>query len=1178
MKDTPEKDGVVEMSCQMAAMFLPLGRFRDARFVCARLFAFWLLLLFHQEVTAQSQNMNALIPAVVPPSPEAMALGKYGNTPVGLSSGIPNINIPLYTIKHGSLEVPISASYMASGVKVADIPTWIGLGWTLNATGVVSRSVVGQPDDLGFWYTQSRNTSQITPSLVDWVYGMANGGGDNESDFYFYNFNGHAGKFVFPQNQPDQPFIITDEAIRIIRSSGGFTIFDEVGTEYRFWSVENSNVTISGSSNTYASSYFLTSIISADGKDQIDFNYVPDDGIQPLFPVYTETIGATCPGNGTQHVPNSTGSGNSVVMIKLASIVWANGKVEFTLDPTRLDGPGGRLDEIKIYEKKMDGTFTIDKRFSFAEAYFGNSGNYRLKLASIIEKDATNTPVRAHHFTYDESIDLPMRTSAAQDWWGFYNGHTGNSSLIAQATINLNGTSYTVGNGNSRDPSPAHMQAYVLKKVTYPTGGYTEFDYEPHQYEGGATVQQTSVAASSGVMGNSTDLLQQIQTFTPVSSGWAKISTLCSNVTSATPYYSRVLVTQQSNGRSLLDYQYSPTVDPLFPPTRSQDFMIYVTGGVSYSLQVMSQGASTATQFGGAAYSQASASWENVSNVATSTAGGLRVKEIRDYPSATDAPITKIYKYGDSENGLGKLMIPTAAFSNRVQQLTIKYYSGPPCAESCSGTRQIISSATRYDLTSLNGAVVVYPEVTVYEKDISVPNGPNGKRVSRFDVVADTYGPGEQAYGNIGYQVDNSWRGGNEFYSKIVRTDGTLVRETINTHGIYRPREIYGTKIGWRVVYEGCMNPFTLDPGQISQNFYWFDYPYYSGVKKPYSVQEVSYSQTNPAEFIANQMNYYYDNFSNDHQQLKRVVTTDSDGNTRQTNYWYPADYDAVDNVPSLISEHIIATPIKEETYVNNQIVSGKVSRLNVDGKPIEIYQYESATPQTAPTHSPTIIVPSGYIKKADVSYDATTKRISQTQLSNNTKSSYLWGYNNAHPIAMVVNASVTDVAATSFESDGKGNWTYAGPVYSDISVKSGTNYYKLGGGSMTKSLPAGTYKLEYWGKGTINLSGGTITAIRTAPADGNGWILYEKRVVLSTTTTLTISGAATALIDEVRVYPITAQMTTYTYDRLDGMTSTTDPNNLITYFEYDAFGRLRQVKDYKGDIVKTNEYHYKGY
>jgi YD repeat-containing protein len=52
--------------------------------------------------------------------------------------------------------------------------------------------------------------------------------------------------------------------------------------------------------------------------------------------------------------------------------------------------------------------------------------------------------------------------------------------------------------------------------------------------------------------------------------------------------------------------------------------------------------------------------------------------------------------------------------------------------------------------------------------------------------------------------------------------------------------------------------------------------------------------------------------------------------------------------------------------------------------------------------------------------------------------------------------------------------------------------------------------------------------------------------------------------------------MTTYTYEPLVGMTSQCDARNTITYYEYDALGRLTLVRDQDGNIIKTFKYNYK--
>ncbi len=82
------------------------------------------------------------------PSPTAASLGKFGDIPVNLYTGTPNIEIPLYTVHGRTLQLPITLRYHASGIKVEEIAGWVGLGWALDAGGVITRTVKGLPDDI----------------------------------------------------------------------------------------------------------------------------------------------------------------------------------------------------------------------------------------------------------------------------------------------------------------------------------------------------------------------------------------------------------------------------------------------------------------------------------------------------------------------------------------------------------------------------------------------------------------------------------------------------------------------------------------------------------------------------------------------------------------------------------------------------------------------------------------------------------------------------------------------------------------------------------------------------------------------------------------------------------------------------------------------------------------------
>lgn len=79
-------------------------------------------------------------------SPEVAAFQKISFLPINLYTGKPDIDIALYTIKTGEIEVPISLKYDIGGNKVDDIASNAGWGWSLNAGGNVTR-VIRDIDD-----------------------------------------------------------------------------------------------------------------------------------------------------------------------------------------------------------------------------------------------------------------------------------------------------------------------------------------------------------------------------------------------------------------------------------------------------------------------------------------------------------------------------------------------------------------------------------------------------------------------------------------------------------------------------------------------------------------------------------------------------------------------------------------------------------------------------------------------------------------------------------------------------------------------------------------------------------------------------------------------------------------------------------------------------------------------
>jgi YD repeat-containing protein len=68
-----------------------------------------------------------------------------------------------------------------------------------------------------------------------------------------------------------------------------------------------------------------------------------------------------------------------------------------------------------------------------------------------------------------------------------------------------------------------------------------------------------------------------------------------------------------------------------------------------------------------------------------------------------------------------------------------------------------------------------------------------------------------------------------------------------------------------------------------------------------------------------------------------------------------------------------------------------------------------------------------------------------------------------------------------------------------------------------------------------------------------------------------------TGVIDDVRVFPADAQMTTYTYDPMVGKTGEIDPSGRTTTYEFDGLGRMNMVRDNNKNIVSKSCYNFAG-
>ncbi len=146
------------------------------------------LLFFLTFTTALIAQITSLRVGV--PSPTAASLGKFGDIPVSLYTGTPDINIPLYEVRSRSLALPVTLKYRSSGVMVEELPGWVGLGWALEAGGVITRTMRGLPDDYsnGFLFTGHQifnNWNNLPYGAPQVLLDIENGSIDSEPDVFY---------------------------------------------------------------------------------------------------------------------------------------------------------------------------------------------------------------------------------------------------------------------------------------------------------------------------------------------------------------------------------------------------------------------------------------------------------------------------------------------------------------------------------------------------------------------------------------------------------------------------------------------------------------------------------------------------------------------------------------------------------------------------------------------------------------------------------------------------------------------------------------------------------------------------------------------------------------------------------------------------------------------------------
>jgi YD repeat-containing protein len=1237
-------------------------------------------------------------------SPNAASLGKFGDIPVSYHTGIPSINIPIYTVKSGPLELPVGLSYHASGLKVQEQASWVGAGWALNAGGVITHSVIGVSDDRGF---SSTNTLKghfsdygynsylfgAGPSVCTPVGGngplicpvganyppqdafLQSGVFDGEPDLYFFNFNGYSGKFYF--NDDRTPVMMPEQDLQITpiypgtdwRGIIGFIITTPDGTQYYFGQNQNGdgnpdaieltyNITTQNNSYTgqgATSSWFLNRIVSADKQFTITLSYQLEN--YSYFTLAMYPIPAARNPNIFAYNSEYDLDKNFISGVRLSKISFINGEIDFNPGSLRQDmGYGNNnttLNDIPntdtVLGARTLGSISIKsgnycKKDSFYFSYFYDSNpltgilftttfpnlnlqtdQYRLRLDSIAESSCDNTVhVPPYKFVYNSGV-VPRKLSFGVDHWGFYNGINSNTELIptytvipplgsqGQATIND-----TIVAGADRDSHWPACLGGTIQKVTYPTGGSSQFNFEANGVyaQTSSYINATLVNMLYGLYGQAADTVRSNFTVDTSTSSVTMVITSTSNYSATFSIYdvnnNTVFSTNMSNWNGTgtnVTFKETISLSPgAYHAVLSPYSITNLTGGVQAIL----------TQY------------QNVKSLTTLQVGGVRIQSIVNNDGINPANTTTSYGYNYNNNPYGKSSgilysqpIYVSAIRNDVWGIVngamcspygcltcfgsnVSYYQSPssirPMASSQGnhiGYGQVYvtqsgNGSTLYKYYSTNGAITDSTLAPVQDVCVRSINLGCSQAIANSPAPPLPFDP---IRGELAFQASYNQNGQilkSETYLPQYQFDSLLTPGIISKFFItgYMPANSSPTAFNAADVTDASLPSLPVGITSIPIGVTTFtEYNLQSAKKIRDSIISLVYD-LNTGNAITSISATYFNSLY--HNSPTQKISYSSKGELLSTNIKSAFDF-RISNFSAVDSLVVLYNAIKNDSLYLNNAINALPSTLlpsdpNYYWQRLNIFtnfRYTKAVARqnyiayrlrnftgagnvysvahtAAESGADTLLKPILVLQDNFINTP-----IEETQWRNNklTGAAYT-GYGfvtSPAGFAYPVKEQKINLLSPSFNFSPA---IVAGSSINKDSRYQDESYYSYTTGNITGVTNRDGVITSYlWGYGN------QYPVAKITGANYNTAISYVNNSVLQSPGSDALLRAQLA---NIALNLPSAFVTYYTYQPLVGMTSQTNPNGRPTYYQYDALGRLLLVQDQDLNIIKTYKYNYK--
>lgn len=1082
---------------------------------------------------------------VVSPSPSSSSAARYSEVPVDLSTGVPQISLPLYTIESAKLSYPISMSYHASGIKVNDIAGPLGTGWTLNAGGIINRIMRNRPDEQanGFFSFASAIPNQTDPLTLTVKENLANRATDMMPDLFYYSTGTTAGKIIFdnllvPRTIPRNTLKITTSTSTLAT----FTLSDPGGTNYEFEAGETASTNIPGAGAvSYISSWYLARIVSVDKQDTIRFNYALTSQYSyttsentGLNYFYNAPAGAA----RALHEMNAINSNINVTVTGtryLSSIEYKGGKVTFVFIGGRTDDVNGKkLDEIIVYSKEpVLGTYIEDKRIKFTLNYFDNSDSgTRLRLDSFREQ--VNSVLKPPYiFTYSAK-QLPAPGSLAQDHWGYYNGAISNTSLIpaySQAGF--------VVSTNNRGVDPNFSDGCILKSILSPLGGITEFVFESNKYLNGTVdTNAPGLRVSKVIKRDLFTVINSITNYTYTNPTSGKSSgylmnnpnyftdlAVVDNSHGSWYYYNCLLI--KMNATSVGNFSGAPVTYEYVSTHTNDD--VNSTGKTVSKFTIY-----TAPTIIFPYFPVEDNSW---------TAGDLLTQEVYKVQGGVSTIVKKI----ENTYNLSPYFYTIKGLScaaNKIFFFTFPGVNDFTVANYFTYSKFTFLKETKiYDYEQNSGTINSLVTQTFYFDKSDIHLFPT-KAETTSSVSTDkikkefTYVGDYPSTGVIGVMKNLNMIGlPVDVTTSLVKTSTDYITDYQKTEYFeWKPNKIYPKNFyDVKIPLNTLKSTFQATPANYTRLNSRINAYSKSGIPlesevigdQPQAmIVDKSFNRVVAGANVSSANKIAYSSFeSRDYGNWKLTTGTTT----------------TAKNVSLTLSHTFETIPLQTNQTIN---YTYSVTRSN-GPSPVMVFTKEGVAPINAALLNPT--------GSGSVSLTAGTWNVSLTYDFNVTAITASFSYQQTNPNA---------------------------PTIVTSQFKTGQRSLQLGTSQtlLRDSLPSGNYTVVYYQKGgTVTLAtvgGGSVVSTTTGTAEADGWTKIQKEITISALTQgIQLTGTTAMYLDELRLYPAGSFMTTSCYDVFKNVITKTDVNLRSQFMEYDTRRRVLVIRDHEKSILQHYDY-----